>query len=392
MNVMISFAEYQVLIFLLAFFIGWFFGTRWSQKTARKLMRCLVFAMDPTDLPPEKDSLRKRIWKFITKKRKVTKLLKKVLWAVGLLLFGFMLSVFLTGCSARLVERIAGVERTGEGFQLDFSQKPEMTVVYLDGSVSMGWAEKLEKAFKKKNIGVMAIVKSGGGSVMETKLVHHAIVKMKQKYGKPLFVFTERGMYSGAYWVFACADYIAISPSTMTGSIGVFSIRIDLTDADSIAGIKYHIFKSGKNKAMWFWHDTLTMAQKEILQRQVDIMYEEFLDVILYYRTPQIQDGIDKFWGKKFGIEDPREYLEIVCDGRTYTAMEAFYFGFVDGVYYFDELKDFLKVKTQVQNMKFKDLDGDEVGDYLVYEKQEDVKKEKKPNKQKHPYTIYVGY
>ena len=66
-------------------------------------------------------------------------------------------------------------------------------------------------------------VNSPGGSVSASEVIRSELAAVRAA-GKPVVVSMGGMAASGGYWVSTPADYIIASPSTLTGSIGIFGI------------------------------------------------------------------------------------------------------------------------------------------------------------------------
>ncbi|MGV2470235.1 signal peptide peptidase SppA, partial [Bacillus subtilis] len=66
-------------------------------------------------------------------------------------------------------------------------------------------------------------VNSPGGSVSASDLIRNELAAAKAS-GKPVVVSMGGMAASGGYWISTPADYIIASPSTLTGSIGIFGV------------------------------------------------------------------------------------------------------------------------------------------------------------------------
>jgi len=251
--------------------------------------------------------------------------MKKILGIVCLLF------LFLVSCNIQLKEN-TGVPTTTTAFST-------ITVVSIEDEVSLDWLPLLENAFSKSGCAVLAVINSPGGSVTETKLVTHGIEQLKKKYRKAFYVYTDNGLYSGAYWISTVADKIICAPSAMTGSIGVYAVYADFSKAASKAGITYNLFKSGKNKAAGFPYVPLEQCQKDRIQYEIDVFYKEFLQQILDTRGKVIVTQITDF-----------------CDGRELFPEEALNYGLVDQVVYYEDAISYLQ--AFYPNAFFKALDG----------------------------------
>ncbi|MEH6558711.1 MAG: signal peptide peptidase SppA [Oceanicoccus sp.] len=69
---------------------------------------------------------------------------------------------------------------------------------------------------------VVLRVDSGGGSAFASEVIRRELALLKQQ-GRPLVVSMGSAAASGGYWISALADEIWAMPTTLTGSIGIFS-------------------------------------------------------------------------------------------------------------------------------------------------------------------------
>ncbi|KEY57993.1 signal peptide peptidase SppA [Serratia sp. DD3] len=111
----------------------------------------------------------------------------------------------------------------------------EIAVVFVNGPIMDGpqtagnvgsdtTAEQLRQARLDPNIkAVILRVNSPGGSVSASEVIRSELVAIRA-IGKPVVVSMGGMAASGGYWVSAPADYIIASPSTLTGSIGIFGV------------------------------------------------------------------------------------------------------------------------------------------------------------------------
>ena len=83
-------------------------------------------------------------------------------------------------------------------------------------------SDLLIKARKDHDIKAVVVrVDSGGGSAVASEVISREIELTRQS-GKPVFVSMGSVAASGGYWIAAQADQIWATPTTITGSIGIF--------------------------------------------------------------------------------------------------------------------------------------------------------------------------
>ena len=119
---------------------------------------------------------------------------------------------------------------------------------------------------------------------------------------------------SGGYYVASNADRIFASRSTLTGSIGVYGVRFDLSDLAAQYGVKFdHISTSHMALANNVFHP-VTKQMHENSKRMIDKAYDEFLGVVTE------------------GRQLPREYVESIAAGRVFTGEQGKVNGLIDEI------------------------------------------------------------
>ena len=83
-------------------------------------------------------------------------------------------------------------------------------------------ADLLVRAREDENIKAVVVrIDSGGGSANASEIIHREI-ELTRRAGKPVFVSMGSIAASGGYWIAAPADQIWATPTTITGSIGIW--------------------------------------------------------------------------------------------------------------------------------------------------------------------------
>ena len=83
-------------------------------------------------------------------------------------------------------------------------------------------ADLLVRAREDENVKAVVVrVDSGGGSATASEVISREI-ELTRQAGKPVFVSMGSIAASGGYWIAAPADQIWATPTTITGSIGIF--------------------------------------------------------------------------------------------------------------------------------------------------------------------------
>jgi protease IV len=120
-------------------------------------------------------------------------------------------------------------------------------------------------------------VNSPGGSATASEVILREL-QLVQESGKPVVVSMGNVAASGGYWIASQADVIMAQPTTITGSIGVYGIFLNLEDLGTKVGINWEGVKTAELADIFSSTRPKTEAELAILQRAVDTIYDSFLD------------------------------------------------------------------------------------------------------------------
>jgi len=169
-------------------------------------------------------------------------------------------------------------------------------------------------------------VGSPGGQAPGVEELSTKIFQARGK--KPIIAVANHLMASAAYWIGTAADELVVSPSGEVGSIGVYSIHQDVSEALAREGVRMTIIKEGKYKAVGSQYEPLTEEAHAVLQERVSEVYAQFIEAVARNRGV---DGDDVRNG--FG------------EGRTVGAKQAVKMGMADRVATLDETVERLQTK-----------------------------------------------
>ena len=111
---------------------------------------------------------------------------------------------------------------------------------------------------------------------------------------KPITAVCNAMAASAAYWLASAADDVAVTPSGQCGSIGVFMMLQDESEALAKDGIKINLIKAGKYKAEGHPSQPLSDETRAFLQSQVDRVYSMFVKSVAQNRRATqtaVRDG-----------------------------------------------------------------------------------------------------
>jgi len=118
-------------------------------------------------------------------------------------------------------------------------------------------------------------VDSPGGSVFGVQELASKIMSARGK--KPMIAVANSQMASAAYWIGCAADELWVTPSGEVGSIGVFCVHMDASEAYAKEGLKPTIIKAGDNKAEGNPYEPLSKEALAYAQSQIDDYYAAFI-------------------------------------------------------------------------------------------------------------------
>lgn len=146
----------------------------------------------------------------------------------------------------------------------------------ISGGTSIGDLRgMLAQAMSDPDVGSIVFdVDSPGGAV---ELVPEFASEVRAQRGrKPMLAVSNTMMASAAYWIASQADEVAVSPSSLTGSIGVFVAHQDLSAAMEQLGVKTTYISAGKYKTEGNSSEPLAPEARDHAQGLVDNAYAMF--------------------------------------------------------------------------------------------------------------------
>jgi protease IV len=158
---------------------------------------------------------------------------------------------------------------------------------------------------------VVLRVDSPGGSMFASEQILREVQSLR-KAGKPVVVSMSTYAASGGYYISAAANQIFASPTTLTGSIGVFSVIPTFQRTLEKLGVKVDGIGTTPLAGNMRFDRTLTAGTRQILQTSVDHAYAEFLH--------RVGDG------RKKSVED----VDKIAQGRVWAGVDAQRIGLVD--------------------------------------------------------------
>lgn len=164
---------------------------------------------------------------------------------------------------------------------------------------------------------VVLRVDSPGGSAFASEVIRNEIEAIKQA-GKPVVVSMSSLAASGGYWISMGADKILAQPTTLTGSIGIFSVITTFEKGLNDVGV--YTDGVGTSPFSGLGVTTgLTQGAKDAFQMGIEHGYRRFIGLVGENRGMDV-DAVDK-----------------IAQGRVWTGQDAMQNGLVDEIGDFDD-------------------------------------------------------
>ena len=202
--------------------------------------------------------------------------------------------------------------------------KQKIAVIYADGDINMGDAKQqvAGKRFAKIIADVRADstvkavvlrVNSPGGAVFAADQIKTELDLLCEQ--KPVVASYGNYAASGGYWISSNCEKIYSDATTLTGSIGVFSV---IPDFSKTLKNKLHVnvvsVNSNKHSDMLHLLRPMDKDEYALQQKYVDDIYDRFVSIVAE------------------GRELEASYVDSIAQGRVWTGSDALNIGLVDEI------------------------------------------------------------
>ncbi|MEM0954305.1 MAG: signal peptide peptidase SppA [Pseudomonadota bacterium] len=222
-----------------------------------------------------------------------------------------------------------------------FDNRPQVAVIAARGSMRNGnqpagsiggesLARLIGDAIDDESIQAIVLrMDTGGGSTFAAELIRRQVARASAAQ-KPVVVSMGSVTASGGVWVATAADRILATPTTVTGSIGVFAAFPTFERALAKLGVGVDGVGSTALAGDLRPDQDVSQASAEILQAGVDHTHSQFVDLVAESR----------------GM--PREEALALADGSVFLGSKALELGLVDGL---GSLEDAVAVAAELANL-----------------------------------------
>ena len=208
---------------------------------------------------------------------------------------------------------------------VNYKAKKKVAVIYAEGNIVDGDAKQEVAGDRfariiadvRKDSTVKAVVlrvNSPGGSVLASEKIK-AEIDLIRANGIPVIASYGDYAASGGYWISANCDKIYSNATTLTGSIGVFSM---IPDISGTLKEKVHVnitpVNSNKHADMYNMMRPLDQTELDYMQASVENIYDKFTGLVAEGRDMSVA-AVDE-----------------IAQGRVWTGAEALGIGLVDEI------------------------------------------------------------
>ena len=196
--------------------------------------------------------------------------------------------------------------------------------------------EELDKAAKDGAVKAVVVrINSPGGTATASDIVYQELRSYKEKKGVKAIACMMDLAASGGYMAAVACDKIVAHPTSITGSIGVIALKINAGGLLQKIGVENETMKAGDKKDMVSPLRGLTPEEREILQKVLDELKEQFEDRVATGR-------------KNLTLQQ----VKALADGRIFTAKQALTAGLIDRIGYLEDAIELAKTEANLTDAK----------------------------------------
>lgn len=211
-----------------------------------------------------------------------------------------------------------------------WASPPAVAVVHVDAAITSGRSSAsplglgrtvgartlisaLEKAGRSNRIKAVVLrVDSPGGDAVASDLLAHAVAKLATR--KPVIASFGDVAASGGYYLAAPAQRIFAEATSLTGSIGIYSVKLDVSSLLKKLGVGVEFLTRGAFAGQMSPYRSRSEAATRVVKRALEASYSRFLETVA--------DGRDM----------TVEQVHSVAEGRIFSGQDAVEVGLVDEI------------------------------------------------------------
>ena len=207
-------------------------------------------------------------------------------------------------------------------------ERPVLAVVVADGEIAPDATgllpfghghsvtpREMGRAFERAAVeprvrGIIFRIDSPGGWALAGESIHRSCQKARTK--KPIIVSMANVAASGGYYIAMPCDRLFASPASITGSIGIYGGKPDLSGLYEKIELGKELYTRGKFAGMLSWTRPFSDDERNKYHSHMMALYDHFLGLVSENRAL------------------PTDSIDILAGGRVWTGREALSNGLVD--------------------------------------------------------------
>jgi protease IV len=196
--------------------------------------------------------------------------------------------------------------------------------------------EILKKAEKDKKIkSILLRINSPGGTVTSSDIIYNEIKSFKERNKIKVYVSVVDVAASGGYYIAMASDFIMVHPTSITGSIGVLVLKLNLKGLMDKVGVEWEVVKSAEKKDFMSPFRALSNEERKLFQKTIDGYYERFVSIVASNRHQLDVNAV-----------------KVLADGRVFDSHEALQRKLVDSIGYLSDLVKHIENDLNLRDMQ----------------------------------------
>lgn len=253
------------------------------------------------------------------------------------------------------LQELTGESETEKSFRqihlstyADIADKPEhqrasknkIAVLYASGEIVDGegsvqevggesFAAQMRKLRLDDSVKAVVLrVNSPGGSATASEIIQREVKLTRDS--KPVIISMGDVAASGGYWISTYGNRIFAEPNTVTGSIGVFGLLMNVQQIANENGITWDVVKTGRLADLQTVSRPKSPQELALIQNIVNQIYTKFLDKVAESRKL------------------PKDKVAQIAQGRVWSGIDAKQLGLVDEIGGLDDAIEYAVKETNL--------------------------------------------
>jgi len=161
---------------------------------------------------------------------------------------------------------------------------------------------------------IVLYIDSPGGAVVGIPEFAQSIFEARQE--KEIVAFTDTCACSGAYYLASAAEQFVATPSSVIGSIGVYTALVKMKQEN----VEVHVVQAGSKKTFGSPYTELSDEEMQFFADRVDKIYEQFTSDVSIFRDIGL-DKVKSTEGAFFSSSDAPSWMVDELNNSNYVLL-----------------------------------------------------------------------